>query len=61
MVFMYKVYNNLLPTNIMLYFQKVNVSHHNNICMKNFNLKIRFSRPTKKAECISVKGTKDVE
>ena len=33
MVFMYKVYNNLLPANIMLYFQKVNASHYYNIRM----------------------------
>ena len=58
MVFLYKVYNNLLPANIMLYFQKVNASHYHNIRMKNYNFKIRFSRTTKKAECISIKGPK---
>ena len=58
MVFMYKVYNNLLPANIMLYYQKVNASQYHNIRMKNCNLKIRFSRTTKKAECISIKGPK---
>ena len=58
MVFMYKVYNNLLPANIMLYFQKVNASHYHKMRMKNCNFKIRFSRTTKKAECISVKGPK---
>ena len=55
---MYKVYNNLLAANIMLYFQKVNASYYHNIRMKNCNFKIRFSRTTKKADCISVKGPK---
>ena len=36
---MYKVYNNLLPANIMLYFQKVNTSHYHNIHMRNCNFK----------------------
>ena len=58
MVFMYKVYNSLLPANILLYFQKVNASHNHNICKKNCNFKIRYSRTTKKSDCISVKGPK---
>ena len=58
MVFMYKIDNTLLPANIMLYFQKVNASHYHNICMKNCNFKIRFSRTTNKAESISVKRPK---
>ena len=58
MVFMYKVYNSLLPANILLYFQKVNASHNHNIRKKNGNFKIRFSRTTKKSDCISVKGPK---
>ena len=47
-----------LPANIILYFQKVNASHYHNIRMNNCNFKIRFSRTTKKAECINVKGPK---
>ena len=58
MVFMYKVYNSLLPANILLYFQKVNASHNHNIHKKNCNFKIRYSRTTKKSDCISVKGPK---
>ena len=42
----------------MLYFQKVNAGHYHNIRMKNCNFKIRFSKTTKKADCISVKGPK---
>ena len=58
MVFMYKVYNKLLPANIMSYFQKINACHNHNVRMKNCNFKIKFSRTTKKSECISVKGPK---
>ena len=52
MVFMYKVYNSLLPANILLYFQKVNASHNHNIRKKNCNFKIRYSRTTKKSGAI---------
>ncbi len=58
MVFMYKVYNNLLPANIMSYFKIINACHNHNFRMKNCNFKIKFSRTTKKSECISVKGQK---
>ena len=51
MVFMYKVYNKLLPAHIMSYFKKSLPVH-----MKNCHFKIRFSRATNKSECISVKG-----
>ena len=56
MVFMYKVCNKLLPANTMSYFKKINSYH--NVRMKNCNFKIKFSRTTKKSECISVKGPK---
>ena len=36
---MYKVYDNLLPASIMMYFQKVNASHYRNIHMRNCNFK----------------------
>ena len=58
MMFMYKVYNSLLPANILLYFQKVNASHYHNVRKNNSNFKIRFSRTAKKSDCISVKGPK---
>ena len=58
MVFMYKVYNNLLPAKIMSYIKTFNACHNHNVCMKNCNFKIKFSRTTKKSECISVKGPK---
>ena len=57
-VFMYKVYNKLLPANIMSYFKTINACHNHTVRMNNFNFKIKFSRTTKKSECISVKGPK---
>ena len=48
MVFMYKVYNKLLPANIMSYFKTINVCHNHNVRMKSCNFKIKFSRTTKK-------------
>ena len=53
-----KVYNKLLPANIMSYFKKINAYHNHNVRMKNCNFKIKFSRTNKKSECISVKGPK---
>ena len=55
---MYKIYNKLLPANIMSYFNKINDCHNHNVRMKTCNFKIKFSRTTKKCECISVKGPK---
>ena len=55
---MYKVYNKLLPDNIMSYFKTINTCHNHNVRMKNCNFKIKFSRTTQKSECISVKGPK---
>ena len=42
----------------MSYFKKVNDCHNHNVRMKTCNFKIKFSRTTKKSECISVKGPK---
>ena len=58
MVCMYEVYNKLLPANIMSYFKKINARHNHNVRLKNCNFKIKFSRTTKKSECISVNGPK---
>ena len=44
MVFMYKVYNKLLPANIMSYFKTINACHNHNVRMKNCNFKIKSSR-----------------
>ena len=45
---MYKVYNKLLPANIMSYFKTINTCHNHNVRMKNCNFKIKFSRTTTK-------------
>ena len=47
MVFMYKVYNQLLPANIMSYFKTINACHNHNVRMPNCHFKIKFSRTTK--------------
>ena len=58
MVFMYKIYNKLLPGNIMSYLKKINDCHNHSVRMKPCNFKIKFSRTTKASECITVKGPK---
>ena len=58
MLFMYKVYNKLIPANIMSYFKTINACHNHNVRMNNCNFKIKFSRTTNNSECISVKGPK---
>ncbi len=58
MVFMYKVYNKLLPANMMSYFKTIKASHNHNVRMKSCNFKIQFSRTTNFVECISVRGPK---
>ena len=55
---MYKIYNKLLPANIMSYFKKsMPVTITINVRIKTY-FNIKFSRTTKKSECISVKGPK---
>ena len=60
MVFIYKVYNKLLPANIMSYFKTINAchNHNHNVRMKNCHFKNKFRRTTKQSECISVRGPK---
>ena len=58
MVFMFKVYAKLLPTNLLSFFKKVNDSHNYNTRNNNNNFKIRFTRTTQKAGTICVKGPK---
>ncbi len=42
----------------VMHLKKINACHNHNVRMKTCNLKIKFSRTTKKSECISVKGPK---
>ena len=58
MVFIFKVYAKLLPTNLLSFFKKVNDSHNYNTRNNNNNFKIRFTRTTQKAGTICVKGPK---
>ena len=57
MVFMFKVYANRLPTNLLSFFKKVNDSHNYNT--RNINNKFKFTRKTQKdvtAHAVCVKG-----
>ena len=56
MVFMFKVYANLSPPNLLSFFEKVNYSHNHNTRKNNNTFKIRFTRTTQKAVTICVKG-----
>ena len=58
LVFMYKAFHNLLPTNLLSYFKKVNDSHNHNIRNNTLSFKVRFRRTSKKALSICIKGCK---
>ena len=58
MVFMYKVFNNSLPNNLLVYFKKVYDCHEHNTRNNNVNFKIRFSRTTMKATSLCMKAPK---
>ena len=42
MVFMYGVYNKLLPANIMSYLKTINACHNHNVRVKNCSFKIKL-------------------
>ena len=56
MVFMFKVYAKLLPTNLLSFFKKVNDSHNYNTRNNKKKFNIRFTRTTQKDGTICVKG-----
>ena len=58
LVFMYKAFHNLLPTNLLSYFKKVNDSHNHNIINNTLSFKVRFRRTSKKALSVCIKGCK---
>ena len=58
MVFMYKVFNNSLPNNLLVYFKKVYDCHEHNTRNNNVNFKIRFSRTTMKATSLCMEAPK---
>ena len=53
-VFMYKAFHNVLPTNLLSYFKKVNDSHNHNTRNNTLSLKVRFRRTSKKALSICI-------
>ena len=55
---MFKVYPNLLPTNLLSFFKKVNDSHNYNTRNNNNKFEIRFTRTTQKAGTILLRGPK---
>ena len=58
LVFMYKAFHNLLPTNLLSYFKKVNDSHNHNTRNNNLSFKVRYRRTSKKSLSICVEGSK---
>ena len=58
LVFINKAFHNLLPTNLLSYFKKVNDSHNHNTRNNTLSFKVRFRRTSKKALSICIKGSK---
>ncbi len=58
LVFMCKAFHNLLPTNLLSYFKKVNDSHNHNTRNNTLSFKVRYRRTSKKALSICVKRSK---
>ena len=48
LVFMYKAFHNLLPTNLLSYCQKVNNNHNHNTRNNTLSFKVRYRRTSKK-------------
>ena len=48
LVFMYKAFHNLLPTNLLSYFKKVNDSHNHNTRNNTLSFKVGLRRTSKK-------------
>ena len=44
---MYKAFHNLVPTNLLSYFKKVNDSHNHNTRNNNLSFKVRYRRTSK--------------
>ena len=55
---MYKAFHNLLPTNLMTYFQKVNDSHNQNTRNNTLGFKVRYRRTSKKVFSVCVNSSK---
>ena len=57
-VFMFKVYNNQFPRHLLCFFERLYDSHNHNTRKKVNNFKIKYSRTSQKASCVSVLGPK---
>ena len=57
-VFMFKVYNNQFPRHLLCFFERLYDSHSHNTRKKVNNFKIKYSRTSQKASCVSVIGPK---
>ena len=55
---MYKAFHNLLPTNVLSYFEKVNDSHNHHTRNSTLSFKVGYRRTSKKALSICFKGSK---
>ena len=55
MVSMYKIYNNLMPSNILSYFCMVHMSHDHDTCQAG-HFKNMYCRTTLKSMCLSIRG-----
>ena len=55
MVLMYKIYNNLMPSNILSYFCMVHMSH-DHATRQAGHFKNRYCRTTLKSVCLSIRG-----
>ena len=58
MVFTFKAHNNLLLDRLLCYFKRVCDSPNHNTHNKSNNYKIKYSRTSQKAACITIKGPK---
>ena len=57
-VFMFKVYNKQLPRHLLCFFKRLYDSHNHNTRKNVNNFKIKYSRTSQKASCVSVLGPK---
>ena len=57
-VFMFNVYNNQCHLHLLCFFERLYDSHNHNNRKKVNNIKIKYSRTSQKASCISVIGPK---
>ena len=56
MVLMYKIYNNLMPSNILSYFCMVHIMSHDHDTRQAGHLKNMYCRTTLKSMCLSIRG-----